>query len=362
MRDKLYLSLLICGSLSVGSCSSDSAPTDIPSHEVCVYGMEESYSLSRDESFTPLSIDYNMWVATVYHNTSGTSHEYFFKSTSGSIEMEFAYNTTTGYWDIPGQSYAFPLGGSMDFLSYATLNSAHKPNPTFTPATLSSDSPTISSLTLDFGSTLDGTDPVLFSDLTTVNCNSASEKAVLNFHHALSKIVFYLRTTDEAASKYCRIYNITLNDVKQSGVLTVTPAIRSTAVWTKVGTIGNVAIPNEGNISYYNPALVDSDSDSGIQFGSQLYLPSQLGSSSVTVDITYGISFDGNSPLSQTTRTLSLPLPAGNWLPGFQYTYIFTISLTEISVECNDVGAIIDSQPIDVPFDEIYEGSEKVNT
>lgn len=300
-----------------------------------------------------LPTDYVMWVHGVYHNAFDGHYNLIFPQC-----QEFVANSS-GIWSHNGDPLYYPTNGTIDFLAFALTDPSHKPTATYSPTTFDDEHSTFSALTLDFGNKLDGTDAIVFSDLCAgAPCGSSATTQSLHFRNAMAKIVFNALTEENSTAERFVINQLTVRNVKTSGVLSITPhttlivegeSTGSTLEWTSTSNTISISQLSANQAVTLVPTAV----------GSPIYLPKQSGTPlDIEVDLTY--SFQPVTGPTFGPERLTLTLKDTNWLPGQQYTYTITCNLKQIKVECQTTGAIIDYTPEDIDFDEQYHGKTPV--
>ncbi|MCC8072100.1 MAG: fimbrillin family protein [Bacteroidales bacterium] len=288
----------------LASCSSDSSPSPEREGQQPITLSASGEEVSRVTG--PLSADYAMYIVGLLHHDGHTSAYIDDRPfTLGSDNLW----TSTFYW---------PLSGTMDFCGYALLHpSEHKPSVAY----FTDAEGQVGSLTLDFGTTLDGTDDPLCSNrVVGVECPYNSSVA-LNFSHALSRLTFNISAADDETKQRLKIKSCTIYDIGLSGDVAVTYAADHAPVfsWTSAGE-DDCSIDATSTFVEENP----------LSFSLNI-LPQQAATSfTITYTIDNGNAVDTPSYLTPEL-TYTSAFPAITWQAGMEYVYNLSCSLTEFT-------------------------------
>lgn len=356
LKSNYILPLLLLLTLAT-ACSQDETEATYEERQICFACSSQDPLATRSSGTETLPADYKMWVAAIFHDGYYPTHNYYF---GASKEKKFAWDAERSVWKGVENQY-YPLSGKMDFLAYAIQKDEHKPSATYSPDVPSATTSTFTSLTLDFGNKLDGTGAVVFSDLReNAPCGNDAALQSLYFRHAMAKIVFNACIDESNPHASFIINQITIRNVHTSGVLTVTPfpsvlmgeqLVGSTFVWNSTSNLTSVSLlPTSASQILTTTAA---------QIGNPAYLPPQPGApKDIVVELTY--SYQPVYGTAFGPEKVTITLADTNWLPGVQYTYTLTCKMGQIKVECKPTGAVVDSTPENIDFNEQYHDNVAV--
>ena len=150
----------------------------------------------------------------------------------------------------------------------------------------------------------------------------------IQFNHALSYLVFQVKTVGDYSPTQFRLNAITLSGIYTTGNFTQNPTAPATnwAVDEDDEKIGTYKAYTAGTLSFTSTAVPVPETDKK----EIILLPQTLTASQQTITVDYEISTDGTNWISQTKSADIVNGTVSAWEMGKKYTYTISIGVDEI--------------------------------
>ena len=322
IKDYKFIALWLLSTLLITACSNDGAdgsgvtnPNEQTSEEIrlniknwqVMQGAPRRAQTYNGES--DLKNETEGFRCFIYNGNSTTSYN----SNEGSVVK---WNLSTSKWEFQDGKHYWPMSGNLDFFAYMP---ATKPsyisnfsyttarNPQFIctnlPMTYNSASPEAGQ-----GS---GLQEFIYAMVTDQNKAGQGEAGVeLTFAHPFARIKLKLSSTQANI----HINSITFKNLKKSGTCSFNG---TTSSWTPTGDATNFVV------------TLNADCTANDVLGTDYIMIPQAWSGVIEVNASWNDW--GDTPVEHTV-TATLPAEQRTWAPGTSYTYTFTISPDDLTV------------------------------
>lgn len=252
---------------------------------------------------------------TCYAYNGGTTTAFINGSTVNWAESTWAFADGKKYW---------PTTGSLDFFAYMP---AEKPSYISAVSYATAQNPTITCTSLPM--TADGQSSIkeFIYGLVTGQTKAAQggTGVTMNFLHPFARIDFKL-----AASHPDIIINsITLKNIQNNGSCTLNG---TTSTWAPSGDATDFVMTLTGDAATFNNNPNTPQPIGGYAESAHTSIPLLMVPQDWEGEIEVNASWNdwGDTPVPHTVSTT---IPAITWQPGYSYTYTFTISTDDLTVD-----------------------------
>ena len=276
----------------------------------------------------------------VWRMMKGTRATTFDNATALQTEGSFtcyAYNgeTTTAFidgatvnwaastWSFSDGKRYWPATGSLDFFAYMP---ATKPTYISAISYATAQNPTITCTSLPMTSAGQADIKEFVYGLTTGQTKAAQGESgvTMNFVHPFALIDFKLA----ASHPDITINSITLKTIKNNGTCSFNG---TSSTWTPSGDATDFVMTLTGDAATFNNNPASAQPIGGYAGSAHTSIPILMIPQDWNGEIEVNASWNdwGDTPVSHTVSTT---LPAITWQPGYSYTYTFTISTDDLTV------------------------------
>lgn len=257
--------------------------------------------------------------------------------TEGSFTC-YAYNggTTTAFidgatvnwaastWSFSDGKRYWPATGSLDFFAYMP---ATKPTYISAISYVTAQSPTITCTSLPMTSADQADIKEFVYGLTTGQTKAAQGElgVTMNFVHPFARIDFKL----SASHPNITINSITLKTIKNNGTCSFDG---TTSTWKLSGDATDFVMTLTGDAATFNNNPASAQPIGGYAESAHTSIPLLMVPQDWEGEIEVNASWKdwGDTPVPHTVSTT---IPAITWQPGYSYTYTFTISTDDLTVD-----------------------------
>ena len=290
---------------------------------------------SDDTNATPATtpdseIRFDVGVWNMLEGTRATFYDNDLLKSEGFMCTAYNAGTTTKYisdvrvdyaesqWSFSDGKHYWPATESLDFFAYAPIN--------YTTANIIQDlaytsAPNVTfncvNLPMTNAEQADGTLEEFVYDIKTgLNKENSASGVTLNFQHPFTKIKLQLAANHPDIT----INSITFKSLKNNGSYDHSG---SPSKWTPNGDATDLLLTFEGAAANFN-----DNPASPKQIGPTFLMIPQEWAGAIEVNASWNDW--GDTPVAHTVSTT---IPAITWLPGYSYTYTFTISTDDLTVD-----------------------------
>lgn len=272
--------------------------------------------------------------ATTFDNPTALQNEGSFTCYAYNGETTTTFiNGSTVNWIGSENTWAFadgkkywPATGSLDFFAYMP---AEKPTYISAVSYTTARTPTITCTSLPM--TSDGQASIkefVYGLVTGQTKDAQGETGVtMNFLHPFARIDFKLA----ASHPNIIINSITLKGIQNNGTCTLNG---TTSTWTPSGDATDFVMTLTGDAATFNNNPNTPQPIGGYAESAHTSIPLLMVPQDWEGEIEVNASWNdwGDTPVPHTVTTT---IPAITWQPGYSYTYTFTISTDDLTVDIN---------------------------
>lgn len=280
----------------------------------------------------------------VWRMMKGTRATTFDNATALQTEGSFtcyAYNgeTTTAFidgatvnwvastWSFSDGKRYWPATGSLDFFAYMP---ATKPNYISAISYTTAQNPTITCTSLPMTAADQADIKEFVYGLTTGQTKAAQGESgvTMNFVHPFARIDFKL----SASHPDITINSITLKTLKNNGTCSFNG---TSSTWTPSGDATDFVMTLTGDAATFNNNPTTTQPIGGYAESTHTSIPILMIPQDWNGEIEVNASWNdwGDTPVP---HTVTATIPAITWLPGYTYTYTFTISTDDLTVDVSN--------------------------
>ena len=305
----LLLSLLITACSKDGADGNDVTKPNEEAKEIRfnadVWKMAEATRATTFDNAAALQGE--GFTCTAYDANTATPNEY------AGINAE-SVTWSGSRWVIADGPHHWPTSGNLDFFAYmpkaGSLPSYITAGPTYTatssPSVTHDVTFTCTSLPMTNAGQGSGLNEFIYAMTLGQNKDNAGAGVNLTFQHPFARIILQFSNSQENI----QINTITLKNIKNNGSYT------HSSGWTPSGDATNLVLTFEGNAANF---------DANEEIGTYLMIPQEW-TGGIDVNATWNVWGESQ------TKTVSTTLSSITWQRGNSYTYTFTVTPTDLTV------------------------------